>query len=186
MKRYIGHLDEPLAETGKRQALKLAEALSHETVDFVVTSDLKRATGTAQPFLRKHPGLPVAVTPALRECSFGIWEGKTYQEAEKLAKDEWWNWIRDPIRFAPPNGESLMDLHQRLLDWFYELEQNRPGDTVAVFTHGGPIRWFFAYFIYQSWGDFWKPVIPHGEGWIAEKNEENWTISRSLFQKGAF
>jgi broad specificity phosphatase PhoE len=39
MKRYIGHLDEPLAETGKEQAFRLAEALSREKIDFVVTSD---------------------------------------------------------------------------------------------------------------------------------------------------
>lgn len=186
MKRYIGHLNEPLAETGKAQALKLAETLSHEEIDFVVTSDLKRATETAHPFLQKHPGLPVEVTPSLRECSFGIWEGKTYQEAEELAKDAWWNWIHDPIRFAPPKGESLMDLHHRLLRFLRELEQKRPRDTVAIFTHGGPIRWFFAYFIYQSWDDFWKPVILHGEGWMVEKNEANWTVCGSLFQKGAF
>ena len=73
MKRYIGHLDEPLAETGKEQAFRLAEALSREKIDFVVTSDLKRAVQTARPFLQKHPGIPVAVMPAFRECSFGIW-----------------------------------------------------------------------------------------------------------------
>jgi alpha-ribazole phosphatase len=186
MKRYIGHLDEPLAETGKEQAVRLAEALSREKIDFVVTSDLKRAVQTARPFLQKHPGIPVAVMPALRECSFGIWEGKTYQEAEKLANDAWWDWIRDPVRFAPPKGESLMDLHQRMQRFLRELEQNRSGDTVAVFTHGGPIRWFFAYHVYQCRDDFWKPSIGHGEGWVAEKKEAGWIISRSLFQKGDF
>ncbi|MBA4601491.1 histidine phosphatase family protein [Thermoactinomyces mirandus] len=186
-KQYIGHTDEPLNEIGQKQAEALAERLIRfSKVDAVVASDLQRALQTAAPFLERRPNLPLTVTPALRECSFGIWEGKTYLEAEAAARKAWWNWVNDPVHYAAPGGESLTDLHQRLSGWLEKLEQSHdPGETVAIFTHGGPIRWFFVRHIYKTWDDFWKAMIPHADGWIVEKEGTKWVVCGSVCEKGA-
>lgn len=185
MKRYIGHLDEPLAETGKEQAFRLAEALSREKIDFVVTSDLKRAVQTARPFLQKHPGIPVAVMPALRECSFGIWEGKTYQEAEKLAKEAWWNWIRDPVRFAPQRGKPHGSAPP------HAMFPSRIGTKPARGHRGRFYTWrphplVCCLSCVSVPGRLLEAVHRARRGMGCRKKEAEWIISRSLFQKGDF
>lgn len=186
MRQYIGHRDEPLSQTGLKQAKELAEMLNRFfRVDAVACSDLQRALQTAAPFLGANPSLSLGITPALRECSFGIWEGKTYLEAEAVAKKAWWNWVNDSVHSSPPGGESLTDLHHRLTRWLEELERSYDSEaTIAVFTHGGPIRWFFARHIYKNWDDFWKTGIPHAAGWLVEKKGLEWAVCGPVSRKG--
>src|SRR5688500_6871704 len=71
-KRAQGTADIPLNERGEVQALHAAEELSKTPVDAVYTSDLQRASFTADAIAQVH-GLPVVKEPRFREIDQGDW-----------------------------------------------------------------------------------------------------------------
>ena len=48
--------------------------------------------------------------PSWRESNFGEWEGKTYEDVEKDM--DYRTWIDDPYEYAPPGGESLVEVRK--------------------------------------------------------------------------
>ncbi|MBI3925146.1 MAG: histidine phosphatase family protein [Armatimonadetes bacterium] len=133
--RWQGHSDPPLSEEGRGQSLRLRERLEGEPFDRVYTSDLKRAAMTRQLAL---PACQAIVDPRLREICFGRFEGRTHEELDADEQALCFAWFRDPFGSRIPEGESMSDLSERVGGWFQELPAS---GRVAVFTHGGVIRW---------------------------------------------
>jgi len=75
-KRFQGHTDIALDETGVAQAARAASLLAALRPTMIVSSDLRRAFDTASA-LARLTGLDVAVDKALRERGGGEWEGLT-------------------------------------------------------------------------------------------------------------
>lgn len=136
--RYQGHSDPPLIAQGRRQAARLCRATAGLDLAAVWSSDLRRAVETAAPLAAAH-GLPVRQDARLRELNFGAWEG--YSPAEVLARDKaaWEAWWEDPVYRAPPGGERVLDLWRRVTAGLAQVTGQTTG-TVAVVTHGGPLR----------------------------------------------
>lgn len=78
---------------------------------------------------------PIRVDSRLMELHFGNWEAKLWQD---LPRDETEVWTRDYLNRAPPAGESLQDLTQRLRSFF--VDQLCTDETTLIFTHAGVIR----------------------------------------------
>ncbi len=122
--RLQGHGDAPLSVLGQQQAQRLAERLRHEPITAAFASDLIRARQTAETILAgRH--LPLRISRRLREMAFGAWEGLTAQEIEKGFATEWEHWVGDPLRIAPPGGESLAQLRRRVLGFYRSLTSER-------------------------------------------------------------
>jgi probable phosphoglycerate mutase len=68
--RYQGHADPPLNKTGRAQAEKLGNDLAGEPVDAIYSSDLRRASETAD-IVGARLGLPVEQDSGLREIDVG-------------------------------------------------------------------------------------------------------------------
>ncbi|MEA2453012.1 MAG: hypothetical protein QOG04_1722 [Actinomycetota bacterium] len=141
-KRAQGHADIDLNEEGHRQAAAVATELSHEHIDAVYASDLKRARDTAQAIAAAH-GLEVEIDKDLREIDQGEWEGLTTDEIKQRWPDLW-----GPNRHynARPGGESPQDVKQRSLKAVARAVAAHPGDdeTIVIVSHGGTIRWLSA------------------------------------------
>lgn len=149
--RWQGHSDISLSEEGEQQALRLRRALSEVHFDAVYSSDLERATRTAELAL---PGLPAMRDGRLREVHFGEFEGLTRAEMSPEQLERLKVWFKDPYAAQVLGGESLTDVGKRIRDWQSELG---PSGRVAIFTHGGVIRC-------HLWGaaggeSFWKVQI---------------------------
>lgn len=70
-----GHTDIPLDAVGRAQAIAAAELLAaHPPVHRIVSSDLSRASATAQA-VASRLGLPLSLDADLRERGFGPFEG---------------------------------------------------------------------------------------------------------------
>ena len=139
--RYIGTSDEPLSEHGILQALQLAEALAILPIKAVYSSPLQRAYRTAIP-IAERLGLEAQRLDALREGSFGTWEGLT--RAEVMARSEedarhLQAWERDAA-LAPPGGESFAEMQRRVCAAVEQLAQVHADQTIALVSHVGPIK----------------------------------------------
>ncbi|PLS78521.1 MAG: hypothetical protein CYG59_18065, partial [Chloroflexi bacterium] len=138
---YIGSRDDALTARGQRQAEQLAAALALLPVAAVYTSPLRRTRETAQPLANKL-GLPVMVADALREQAFGDWEGMTRAEvlsASVASADLLRVWETDAM-IAPPGGESVAAMTERVSSFVTTLCEHYPAQTVVLVSHVGPIK----------------------------------------------
>ncbi|HYO16329.1 MAG TPA: histidine phosphatase family protein [Thermoanaerobaculia bacterium] len=136
--RYVGSRDEPLVEAGIRQAEGLAAALAPMPVSAVYTSPLRRAEETGRRIAAARD-VPLRLEPRLREQSFGAWEGLTRVEALERDRDLLLRWEAD-LGSAPPGGESLESVRERILSLVGDLVRVHPREWVALVSHVGPIK----------------------------------------------
>jgi len=138
--RWQGHTDIPLNATGRAQARALAQTLRSLGFAGVVASDLSRAQETAH-IVAAELGLRVAyVDAALRERSFGCFEGLTREECDRLHPVAWRAWLAD--RRAPEGGEPHESLTARVVAGVARAAQvvARDDAPALVVTHGGSLR----------------------------------------------
>ena len=134
--RLQGQTDISLNAVGQEQARRLAEALAGEDLDAIVCSDLVRARDTAQA-VADRTGLPLAMDAGLRERHFGIFQGHTYAEVERLWPEESARWRRREPDFGAEGGETLQGFYDRCVATASRLAAGHPGRTLLLVTHGG-------------------------------------------------
>ncbi|MES2999170.1 MAG: histidine phosphatase family protein [Pseudomonadota bacterium] len=135
--RIQGQKDIGLNDTGRWQARRVGEALASEDITAVYSSDLGRAHQTAQE-IAGAAGIPVVADTGLRERSFGMFEGKTFDEIHETWPDHAHNWRKRIPDWQPPEGgESLLELRERVTRTMHELAARHPGEQIVVVAHGG-------------------------------------------------
>ncbi|MBE7939125.1 MULTISPECIES: histidine phosphatase family protein [Ramlibacter] len=135
--RIQGQIDIGLNENGLWQARRVGEALAGEPITAIYSSDLGRAWQTAAP-IAEVAGAPVVPEQRLRERSFGMFEGKTFDEIHATWPEHAQAWRRREPDWEPPEGgESLVDLRRRVVEAMEELAARHPGEQIVVVAHGG-------------------------------------------------
>jgi len=134
--RIQGHLDIALNATGLLQADRVAQALGDEAVDAVYASDLLRAWQTAAAIAYTTQS---SLTPelGLRERGFGAFEGKTYADIETLWPEDSLQWRKRDPHWAPPGGESLLAMRERVQSTASRLARQHQGGQIVLVAHGG-------------------------------------------------
>ncbi len=131
-----GHLDIPLNETGRWQAMRAADALSGEGITAIYASDLSRAHDTALA-LSARIGVPVLVDAGLRERCFGVFQGLAFTEIETRWPDQSRRWRQRDPAFAPEGAETLTGFCTRSVDTASRMAAAHLGATIAIVAHGG-------------------------------------------------
>ena len=87
--------------------------------------------------LAKYLSDSVITDSRLMEMHFGDWELKNWNT---IPEADYTPWMNDFVNVAVPNGESFVDLHHRVMDfWTEKITQNKTEKIVLV-THAGVIR----------------------------------------------
>ena len=143
--RFAGQSDVPLTDEGRLQARWLAQRLQTIRFKAVYSSDLGRAYKTAEIIVSQHakPTQPVFIqtSPAWRELDFGVWDGLTYAEIASQFPERL-DFFTGSLQSAPPEGESLLQLQERVMVALRQIIAEHPtgeGDLLLV-SHGGPLR----------------------------------------------
>lgn len=136
-RRYCGFSDPVLNEEGLRQSRQLLAGLKDMRIDKVYSSDLSRARQTAEIIFARDSIEPAA---DWRELNFGLFEGLTHEQLMEKYRTLYEQWVNNPAEVKPPDGEGLADLRKRVQGRTAALLSQYQGKTVAVVTHGGPIR----------------------------------------------
>jgi probable phosphoglycerate mutase len=138
--RIQGQLDIGLNDKGRWQAQRVAQALADEPIARIYSSDLSRACATAQAIaaLTEHPDAQqVQLHAGLRERGFGSFEGMTYADIEAQWPEESLRWRRRDPDFAPPGGETPLQLRARIFDTVQALAAPHMGEQIVLVAHGG-------------------------------------------------
>jgi broad specificity phosphatase PhoE len=143
-RKWQGHADIPLNETGKAQAAALANRLAEWPITAVVTSDLQRCTQTAQA-IGEAIGLQPIPDPLWRERDVGLFSGMTGEEAKAAYPEIWAAAKRGMV--DPPQGEAHVDVRQRGIAAYEKVVAEYPGEMIVVVSHGGLLHTLIAQLI---------------------------------------
>jgi probable phosphoglycerate mutase len=141
--RIQGQLDIELNVKGRWQAQRTGRALAEESIDAIYSSDLLRAHTTAQAIALHHctdgtdAGLQVQLHTGLRERGFGVFEGQTWADIALHWPEESRRWRQREPDFAPPGGETLVQVRDRVSITVNELAARHTGQQIVLVAHGG-------------------------------------------------
>jgi broad specificity phosphatase PhoE len=138
--------DEPIDSQARQKLASLPFRLSH--ADRCWTSPALRARQTAQGLQ-----LDAAVEPMLRDCDYGRWAGRAFDDVQAKEPDAIAEWLRDPTS-APHGGESIVALIERVAAWL-DRESETPGRILAI-THASIIRAAIVHAIDAPAHSFWR------------------------------
>ncbi len=142
-----GHSDNPLNQTGEKQAKELAKKLKNVHFDTVFSSDLLRAKRTAE-IIAQEKKLAVKTNQFLRERAFGKLEGKpslwliAWRKAIKKGIDMLTDQEKKVLIKEDPEIESDEALMSRFLTFIREIAVAYAGKKVLLVSHGGVMRIF--------------------------------------------
>jgi len=166
-RRFQGQSDVPLNEVGRAQAAQAAPYLAALEPSAIFSSDLSRASGTADA-LARLTGLPVHLDKDLRERSGGSWEGLTESEIAERYPVERRTW-------SPPGGESAEAVADRASAALERIADSMPaGTTAVVVSHGAALGMAVASVLQIPWvprvlGPFgncrWSVLTRRGTRW---------------------
>lgn len=169
--RYCGVSDPSLNSLGRDRVKKLIPALSDFQIDKVYTSDLRRAHETAALILDgvdSEKRIEFESSALFRELDFGIFEGMRYEEIMQKHSRDYTAWINDPFEIAPPKGESFNMLKKRVKKGLDELRSSNSDQTIALVTHGGPIKAILSDVFNYSGDKFWEIDQPRASHFVID------------------
>ena len=144
--RLQGQRDIPLNGRGRAQASAIGRALAKAMPEAIAALEAASAFA-ASPLVRTRQTMELARTalglapqryalePALKELTFGEWEGLTWPQVAKRDPAGARAREADKWNFAPPGGESYAMLAERLQPWLDSLQAD-----CFVVSHGGVAR----------------------------------------------
>lgn len=133
--RWQGQIDIPLNENGLEHARELAIELAREGIQAIYSSDLLRAIQTADP-LAKRAGIPVNLDPRLREIHQGEWQGMRVEDIRVRYAERFQQRRANPLAIAPPGGETVLQVQERVYQSLDDILLRHPDETVAIVAHG--------------------------------------------------
>ena len=182
-RQYIGRTDEALFEQAVEEFRRHQEKSTggvYPPVQYIIASPLKRCIQTAGLI---YPGQEISTEPMLRECDFGEYEQKTYEELKD--EPEYIRWMESGGMTAFPRGEDQTSFRRRCVDgvksWIDRLLEEC-ADSVAFIVHGGTIMAVFSELAEDKY-EFYHWQVENGSGYVAEVSAEDWKNGRKVLRK---
>lgn len=127
-----------LTESGRKQANELALKIKELKFDYLYVSPLQRAIDTAT-IATKYHQIEMIKEPRIQEINFGIYEGVSRDYPGFLEN-------KMNLAFRYPNGESFVELCQRVYNFLDETKDLWTNKNVLLVCHGAVCRAINTYF----------------------------------------
>ena len=137
-----GHLDSPLTALGIKQAYALGEGLMNRGIEFIISSDLGRASKTSEIIASKLK-LSVTTNELLRERHLGSLQGLTKEEWRNKYPNEWTLYKSGDPDYCFPGGESARQRYNRAINCVELLAEQYKRKVILLVTHGGILSGLF-------------------------------------------
>lgn len=179
-RQYIGSTDEALSEQEVQNFVQKQKRENYPPVQQVIASPMKRCIQTAELI---YPKNQVTQEELLKECDFGIFEGKTYEDLKD--RTEYQAWLDSGGTIAFPKGEDQKEFRLRCVKGMLcqvdrLCEENV--ESVAFVVHGGTIMAVLEQ-LAEDQKDFYYWQVENGGGYRMLVDEEEWKSGIHRFRE---
>ncbi|WP_105619550.1 alpha-ribazole phosphatase [Vallitalea okinawensis] len=150
---YYGHTDCNLTLKGIQQADEVKGKLNDKVFSKTFSSPLKRAYDTATIILG-HQKKSI-IDSRIMEMNFGQWENLNYKAIEKDYPEHWVQFCNDYEATAPPGGECLLNVYDRIKDFIDDLMSAEEKGNILIVSHQGCLRLMLSYLLGMEAKGFW-------------------------------
>lgn len=141
-----GGTELPLCDHGRKDVQGLASKVSGSTLGVVVAAEDDASAETAR-MLSAVTGSRLKATKDLHEVNLGLWEGLLLSELEERFPTAYRQWKESPEGVLVPQGESVDEARQRLIEVIGRVLNRTRGVGKGV----GIVLRPLAYLIVRSW-----------------------------------
>lgn len=180
---WTGWTDIPLTEHGHEQAREAGNNLTDINFDIAFTSTLSRAKQTLDEIKQVlHQNIPTTEAAELKERDYGDLTGKNKWDIEKqYGTEQFMKWRRSwdsPV----PGGETLKDVYNRVLPYYYsEIEPRlREEKNVLITAHGNSLRALIKYLENISDEDIPNLELATGEAYVYTLDSNAKVLSKKI------
>lgn len=125
-----------LNEEGLEQARQIAEYFEPVHVDAIFSSPLERAYQTAQ-VIGKGRNVEITTRDELKDTDVGAWTNMLFEECSEFPE---WKAVQGvPSQFCFPEGESFVDVFDRMSTIVRSIVSFNKGKNVVITCHRDPI-----------------------------------------------
>lgn len=129
-----------LSKNGIEQVKRVGERLKDEKIDYIYTSDLKRAVDTAKEIHKYHKEIPLIKRKEIREMDYGKLQDKQKDEINYYYHKE-----NDPDYFKKNNVESLESVYNRIKKFLEEIMEKHKDKNVVIVSHAMTLKIIFLF-----------------------------------------
>lgn len=165
--RIQGGMDIPLNEQGRKQAEIIASELFNIKIDVIYSSTLSRAYETAR-IISKIKKLKIKKENLLNEIHQGVWQGLLVKQARQRYKKTYSIWESNPAKTKPPQGESIQDVYNRIVEAMERIVEKYRNKTICIVSHKVVIALIKVHFLNQNISDVWNNLPENGSWEILE------------------
>ena len=171
--KFLGSVDLPLNEKGRRQAGYAREALKDTHIDVIYSSPRKRAYETGE-IIRGDRDLEIRTDEGLREIGCGKWEGMNGKEVEEKYPGQIELWGNRPEECRIEGGDTFQQVSDRIVDAFWRIVEANRGKTILITSHMICLTLLMIHFEGRPINDMWevKPIANAALN-IVEVDEED-------------
>lgn len=144
---FCGRLNSRLTPNGINHAKEMAIHLKDKQIDLAIHTSLDRTKETLGFILKYHPHCQVELDDRMIERDYGDLAGLNKDDYAKEHPDLYPVYHRS-FNTAPPHGESMQEVENRVLPFLHELIGRIKRDKINVLLvcHGNSIRPMIRYF----------------------------------------
>jgi len=179
-RQYIGSTDEELSEQEVLNFKKKYKIDSYPQVQQVIVSPMKRCIQTAELI---YPKNQITQEVLLKECDFGIFEGKTYEELKDRA--EYQAWLDSGGTIAFPEGEEQKEFRSRCVrGMLCQVDRlcKENIESAAFVVHGGTIMAVMEAFSEEK-KSYYDWQVGNGEGVLGKMDASDGQIRNARIIK---
>lgn len=175
-KRLQGWRDSPLSETGRKQAHTVAQLLKPLGLFRAWVSPLGRVQETAE-IVQQELNLSLETLDALREVSFGDFEGYTLTEIAQRYPGLWELRQANKWSYRPPGGESNQEAVPRAAEVADRIDQSPDSEPILIIAHFAINRLILAVLTGLPPDETMNLNVPHEVVYRAQKSDGKWQIA---------
>jgi 2,3-bisphosphoglycerate-dependent phosphoglycerate mutase len=185
---WTGQEDVALTDQGRAEARKAAKHLRDIKLHKAHTSTLSRAQQTLEEIKEalQHTELETVHHDALNERHYGDYQAKNKWDIKEQIGEEEFTKLRRNWDYPVPNGETLKDVHARVLPYFerHILQDLKNGKNVIVAAHGNSLRALMKHLDQLADDRVHELEIGTGEVHVYEISEDGTVIGKEIRNQG--